>query len=146
MRSCVVVLIVLVGLTVFPRLSSAHHQLDKTYVRERTIVLTGTVTTAEWINPHVLVTMAVKDAAGKIQNWRVELDPPNTLLRRGWKRDSPPVGATITVTAYPSIDGGPKAVARTITLASGEQLVASTDASWNWRETGPGLPFPVKAN
>jgi hypothetical protein len=51
------------------------------------------------------------------------------------------------VTAYPSIDGGPKAVARTITLASGEQLVASTDGSWNWREVGPGLTrLPDKAN
>jgi hypothetical protein len=139
MRSRVCVLIVLAGLTAFPRTSSAHHQLDKTYVRERTIVLTGTVMKADWINPHVVLTMAVKNDAGRVENWRVELDAPNALLRRGWKRDSPAVGATITVTAYPSIDGGPMAVARTITLASGEQLVATTDGSWNWREMGPGL-------
>jgi hypothetical protein len=129
----------LVGLAFFPRVSSAHHQLDKTYVRERTIALTGTVTAAQWVNPHVVLTVAVKDGAGKLQSWRVELDPPNALLRRGWKRDQPAVGAVVTVTAYPSIDGGPAAVARTITLASGEQLMASTDGSWNWREMVPGL-------
>jgi len=39
MRTRVIVLTVLVGLALVPRVSSAHHQLDKTYVRDRTIVL-----------------------------------------------------------------------------------------------------------
>ena len=146
MRTRVVVLMMLVSLALFPRMSSAHHQLDKTYVRERTIVLTGTVTAAQWINPHVVLTVAVKDGAGKVQAWRVELDPPNALIRRGWKRDQPAVGAVVTVTAVPSIDGGPASVARTITLASGERLEATTDGSWNWREMGKGLTLPGSIN
>jgi hypothetical protein len=140
MRTRSVVLTVLAGLTFCPHASNAHHQLDKTFVRERTITLAGTVMKTEWVNPHVLLTLEVRGAAGKVQDWRIELDPPNALLRRGWKRDSPAVGTAITMTAYPSIDGGPTAVARTVTLASGEQLAASTDNSWNWREMGIRLP------
>ena len=142
MRAAVVILMMLVGSVFFSPVSRAHHQLDKTYVRERMIVLTGTVSAAQWVNPHVLLTVAVKNDAGKAESWRVELDPPGALLRRGWKRDTPALGTAVTVTAYPSIDGGPSAVARTIAFASGEQLEASTDGSWNWREMGRGLTVP----
>jgi hypothetical protein len=68
------------------------------------------------------------------QTWRFELDPPAALGRRGWTRDQIKVGESITAAAHPAKDGGPTGVARTITLASGQQLVATTDSSWNWRQ------------
>ena len=38
----------------------------------------------EWINPHSRFYVDVKDDAGNVVNWNVELASPNVLLRQGW--------------------------------------------------------------
>lgn len=130
MSTRVVIFAALMCLTFGPR-ASGHHPLAELYERDNIIVLTGTVTAVEWVNPHVVVTMAVTSDAREA-GWRVELDPPGALQRRGWSRDRVTAGDRITVTAHPSKDGGPAAAARTVRLPSGNELVASTDSSWNW--------------
>ena len=137
MRTRAIALTVLVGVIFSGGASAGHHPLDELYVRDRTIALSGRVTVVEWVNPHVVLTLAVEDTARKVQTWRIELSPPGALARGGWTRDRVTVGASIAVTAHPSHDGGPSAVARAVRLSSGEELVASTDASWNWRRAPP---------
>ncbi len=135
MRVRAVALTMCVGAVFTATASGGHHPLGELYVRDRTITMSGRITAVEWVNPHVVLTLAVEDQARKVQAWRIELDPPGALTRRNWPRDRVTAGASVTVTAYPSHDGGPSAVARTVTLSSGEQLVATTDSSWNWRRT-----------
>jgi hypothetical protein len=124
-------LAILIALTVSSGAWAGHHELAAQYDRGRTITLTGRVTSIEWVNPHVVVTLAIEKEAR--QTWRFELDQPAALGRRGWTRDQITVGESIIVTTHPAKDGGPTGVARTVTLPSGQQLVATTDASWNWR-------------
>jgi len=39
----------------------------------------------------------VKTAGGKVERWMIEGGPPNALYRRGFTKDSLPVGAEIVV-------------------------------------------------
>jgi hypothetical protein len=132
MRTLPVVLTLLAGVTASSSASAWHHDLAQLYERGRTITLTGRVTAVQWMNPHVVVTLAAEDQS--LQTWRIELDPPGALGRREISRDQIPEGSSITVIAHPAKNGGPTAVARTVTLPSGRELVVTTDTSWNWRE------------
>ena len=45
------------------------------------------MTKVEWTNPHSFFYLDVKDASGKVTNWKLEGFPPNVLYRTGWKKD-----------------------------------------------------------
>ena len=53
----------------------AHHSFAAQYDRSKPNTITGPVTKIDWINPHARFFMDVKDDAGKIVNWEVELGP-----------------------------------------------------------------------
>ena len=91
------------------------------------VKLVGTITKCEWVNPHAWVYLDVKDADGKVLNWSVELGPPNALLRRGWTKNSLPVGAQITIEGFSARNGKEFASASDITLPDGSKVFAGTD-------------------
>ena len=104
----------------FPLL--AHHSFELKYARNRPLTLVGVVTRVEWINPHTLFYVDVKDESGKVVTWTFETAPPSALIMRGWTRDSMKVGDMITVHAYGAKDGSNVATARTVTLADGRKV------------------------
>jgi hypothetical protein len=65
----------------------AHHSFGAEYDANKPITLTGVVTKVEWTNPHSFFYLDVKDASGKVANWKMEGFPPNVLYRTGWKKD-----------------------------------------------------------
>jgi hypothetical protein len=65
----------------------------------------------------------VKDASGKVTNWKFEGYPPNVLDRTGFKKDvTLKVGDTITIFAWQARSGPGLAHAREITFADGKKL------------------------
>lgn len=96
----------------------AHHSFQAHYDDTQTVTLMGTVTKVVWKNPHVYVSLDVKDAEGAVQNWQLEMASPNALLSQGWKVDSIKQGDQITVTGFRAKDGSNMASARKVTLAS----------------------------
>ena len=78
----------------------AHHAFSAEFDSTRPVTLKGTVTTVEWINPHAWLHMEVKSPDGKMVSWAVEGGAPNALLRRGWNRNSVPLGTEIVVQGY----------------------------------------------
>jgi hypothetical protein len=69
------------------------------------------------------VSVDVKDAGGKVVNWKLEGYPPNVLERTGWKKDvTVKVGDTIKFFGWPARDGSPYAHLREATLADGKRL------------------------
>src|SRR5262245_57631614 len=92
----------------------AHHTVVAIYDSEKPVTVTGSVTRFDWRNPHVFVYVDVKDADGKVANWRFELNGVNVLTRAGWTRDSLKYGDVVTVEGNRARDGSEAAVARSI--------------------------------
>jgi hypothetical protein len=114
-----------------PRLA-AHHSFAAEFDGSKPVTLKGTVTKMEWINPHAWLHMEVKGPDGKAVNWMVEGGAPNSLLRRGWNRDSVKAGTTVVVEGFRARDGSNRANGRVVTLADGKKLFIGS--------TGTGAP------
>lgn len=104
----------------------AHHSFAAEYDSNKPITLKGAVTKMEWQNPHARFYVDVKDEAGKVTNWELELGSPNGLMRRGWTRNSLKPGDTVTVEGYLAKDGSKLANARNVTLADGRKIFAGS--------------------
>jgi len=84
---------------------SAHHSFSAEFDGTKKIVLEGTLTKVDWVNPHIILHVDVKDSGGKITNWSVETGPTVALHRYGARRAMFVEGQTITIDAYPCKDG-----------------------------------------
>jgi hypothetical protein len=73
-----------------------------TYETGRKVTLQGPVTRIEWTNPRAYVFLNVKDTAGVVTTWAVEIGNPLDLEKNGWKADSLKVGDVVTVAGTPS--------------------------------------------
>ena len=104
----------------------AHHSFAAQFDRSKPITLNGSVTKLEWINPHARFFIDVKDTAGKVTNWEVELASPNGLMRRGWTRNSLKAGQMITVQGWVAKDGSSVANAQNVTLSDGKKVFAGS--------------------
>ena len=63
------------------------------------MTLKGTITKMEWINPHSWLHIDVKNDDGTTTPWMIEGATPNTLLRRGFTRETVKAGTEITIVA-----------------------------------------------
>ena len=106
----------------------AHHSFPAQYDADKPITLTGAVTKVEWMNPHILFAIDVKDEkTGEVTNWTLEMGSPNSLLRLGWNRNSLQAGDIVTVEGFLARDGSHLANARSVTLAStGKKMFAGS--------------------
>lgn len=100
----------------------AHHSFPAEFDINRPIQLTGTVTKVEWINPHAWIHVDVKKPDGTVENWAIETGTPNTLLRRGLRKQDLPVGTQIKVAGFQGRDGTAKANGVNVTLPDGRAL------------------------
>jgi len=126
MRIKLLLLATAVGLLIPVTSALAHHAFAAEYDEKKPITLTGTVTKVEWMNPHVFFYIDVKDAEGKVTNWRGEGGNLSTLMRRGWRKDSLKVGETVTIEGSLAKSGQPLVNARTVTRADGQKLFAGS--------------------
>ena len=122
MRSKLAVVIAGVGLLYAALPVAAHHAFSAEFDANKPIKLKGTVTKMEWINPHAWVHIDVKKTDGTVESWMIEGGTPNTLLRRGFTKDSLKAGTEIAVDGYQSKDGSNRANGRDLTLADGKKL------------------------
>ena len=100
----------------------AHHAFAAEFDAKKPVKLRGTVTKMEWINPHAWIHVDVKKPDGSVEEWMIEAGTPNTLLRRGFTKDSLKAGTEVVVDGYQSKDGSLRANGRDITLPNGQTL------------------------
>ena len=93
--------------------------------------LEGTVTKMDWINPHSWIHVDVKNPDGTVSNWMFEAGSPNVLLRRGFNKNTIPVGTQVVVDGYQAKDGSHRANGRDITFADGRNLFLGFAESQN---------------
>lgn len=85
----------------------AHHGAAA-YDASKPVTVTGTVTDFQFVNPHVIISLDVKDpSTGKVEKWAGELTSPNRLARAGWTKSEFKVGDVITMTGAPLRSGAP---------------------------------------
>jgi len=105
----------------------AHHAFSAEFDADKPVKLAGTVTKVEWENPHAWFYIDVKDPAGKVENWGLEMGSPNILIRAGWGRNSLKIGDAVTVEASRAKSGANIANAKVVILAStGQKLFAGS--------------------
>lgn len=77
----------------------AHHSPSAEFDMTKRITLTGTLTSVDWVNPHIKVAMEVKSESGKVENWSFESNPPAWFRRVGVGRAdlAKAIGQTVKV-------------------------------------------------
>jgi hypothetical protein len=102
--------------------ASAHHAFAAEFDAKKPVRLEGMVTRMEWINPHAWIHIDVKRSGGAVEKWMIEGGTPNTLLRRGFSKNSLLPGTIIVVDGYQAKDGSLKANGRDLTFPDGRRL------------------------
>ena len=92
----------------------AHHG-SAAYDMSKSVTVTGMITDFQFVNPHVLIAMEVKDPSGKVEKWQGELTSPNHLARAGWTKSTLKPGDQITLIGGPAKSGTPTMWIRKIT-------------------------------
>jgi len=110
--------------------AAAHHSWVAEFAFDKSITLTGTVTTFAWTNPHSFLALDVKDPdTGLISHWTFQMGPPSRLTAEGWNRSSLKIGDVVTVRGWGARSRGDTfGDARTVTTPSGEVLLGASTA------------------
>jgi hypothetical protein len=116
----------------------AHHAFNSEFDAAKPIKLTGIVKKMEWINPHSWLTIDVKRPDGTVETWEIEAGAPNAMFRRGFNRNSLPIGTEVVVNGFQAKDGRKRANGRDISFPDGKKLFMGS--------SGTGAPGddPVK--
>lgn len=90
-------LVLVFGLTTFSVV--AHHSVYGVFNKEAPFEITGVVTQARWINPHIYLHLDVTDDDGNVTVWKVETLPTAFMRRAGITKEMLSGGGeAITVT------------------------------------------------
>jgi hypothetical protein len=98
----------------------AHHG-SAGYNNKDLVTVTGTATEFQFVNPHCIISINVKDAKGQVQKWQGELTSPNHLVRAGWNAHSIKEGDQVTLTGWRAVSGAPS-LRITKTAVNGQDL------------------------
>ena len=102
---------------------AAHHAFGAEFDRDAPIRLEGAIVKLEWVNPHTWIHMEITNEDGTTEVWMVEGGTPNTLLRRGLRRDCLLPGTEIIVDGYKAKDHSLKrANGRDVTFTDGNKI------------------------
>ena len=123
-----------IGLTMPARVMFAHHAFAAEFDAKQPIELKGTVAKMDWVNPHAWLYIDVKGPDGKVVNWALEFGSPNALYKRGFRKETLPVGTEVAVSAYRAKNGTPTAHAEKVRLLNGTDLFNAS--------SGTGTPYP----
>ncbi|HEV2521108.1 MAG TPA: DUF6152 family protein [Candidatus Acidoferrales bacterium] len=100
----------------------AHHG-EVNYDTEKFVSVKGTVTSFQFINPHVQILMDAKNDKGEIEKWSAEARSPAMLVRVGnWDKNTLKTGDVITMIGFQAKNGSKVLRLKKIVLADGTAL------------------------
>jgi len=113
---------VCVGLVLSCAPISAHHALNATFDERDRIMLRGTVTKIDWVNPHGWIYIDVKTANGPAAHWAIETAAPAALLARGVRKEDFPAGVEVGIDGYRARNRTMTVSGRIVRLPDGTEL------------------------
>ena len=117
------------GCALQPRLLHYAINGSREFDAKQPVTMKGTITSVEWVNPHVWLHVDVKMPNGKTEAWAIEGGTPNVLFRRGFTRKSIAPGTEVIVDGYRAKDGARRANGRSVTLEDGKKLFLGSSGS-----------------
>jgi hypothetical protein len=118
-KKCLVVAAVVYSLIAIGS-ANAHHG-TAAYDSSRTVTVTGPVSAYAFVNPHVMITINVKNASGNVEQWEGEMTSPNHLQRTGWTKNTLKIGDQVTLSGAPSKSGSTTMVIHKV-LKDGQEI------------------------
>ena len=111
---------------VFGNGASAHHNMTALFDFNDRVTVTGTLTKMDWRNPHIYLTIDVKNAKGAMENWQGEGPAPSWFrIRDVGKADfEKSIEKTLTLELSRARDKSLSGLIRTITLPDGKVISA----------------------
>jgi hypothetical protein len=109
----------------------AHHAFAAEYDVSKPVELKGTLSKAEWVNPHGWMWIDVKQPNGTVRQWQVELAGPAQLARRGLKKTDFNYGMTVVVKGYAGKKEPTHANGRTLVLPDGRSVYVGSPGGPN---------------
>ena len=137
MRSVLLAAVVSAGL-ITGSTTSAHHSFAAEYDAKKPISLSGSIALVDFVNPHAWIYVDVKEPDGKVVRWNVEMGSPNSLIRRGFTKNSVPAGTQVVIDGYRAKDGSRTVNSTTVKLPDGRRLFTGS--------SGTGAPGDPAAN
>ena len=125
-RTLVFGLTVVVGLGLSSAPGLAHHTVANTFDVRKLVSLTGTVTSVDWKNPHVIYHLAVADANGTNVDWQIESRHLQGMRRAGLEQGTIHAGDRVTMKVMLASDGSHHAATASILLMDGRTFAVCT--------------------
>ena len=113
--------------------AQAHHSFAAEFDASKPVTLRGTLTKIEIINPHGWIYVDVKNPDGSMTNWAVEAGSADTLLKRGLRKTSFPVGTEVLIKGFLAKNGRRVANGQTVTFPDGRDFFLGSSGT-------PGAP------
>ena len=83
----------------------AHHSFTAEFDIYKPVIIEGTITKVDWVNPHIQIYLDAKDEGGKQGSWKIESWGTGNMRRAGVSRDKLAVGTSVKIRAYHAKDG-----------------------------------------
>ena len=99
----------------------AHHAWP--VERSKEVTVSGTVTSYDWGNPHVMIGLEVRSPNGTVQKWNVGGPSTSRMAANGWDRTTLKPGDQITAIGFQFADGQPILRLEKVMMAGGKEML-----------------------
>jgi hypothetical protein len=122
MKSLLICVTLLLGSLLISRPLLAHHG-EANYDVTKIVSVKGTVTNFQFINPHVQISLDVRNEKGEIEKWVGEARSPGMLVRLGgWDKNTIKLGDVIVASGHRTKNGTNIMRLLKITLPDGREM------------------------
>ena len=125
-----------------PGLAAGHHSSTGIFDQDNFAEIDGVVTSVQWRNPHVYLTVDVVGENGATVEWNIESGSVSGLRQRGVTQGLVNVGDRVRMAGESSLRGRPEMFATNLLLPDGRELLMRLTAKPRWPELRTGMFEP----